>query len=65
MERAQELKEVIVFLDNFTSENDYIIDDLMDMKRLPKLPFHQDVSALLEYFLDNVKQLNQTKIKNE
>jgi|LakMenEpi03Aug12_release.lakeMendotaPanAssembly.Ray.scaffolds.fasta_scaffold5141437_2 hypothetical protein len=40
MERAQELKEVIVFLDNFTSENDYIIDDLMDMKRLPKLPFH-------------------------
>lgn len=61
MERGQELQEVIVLLDDFTSENDYIIDDLMNMKRLHLLPFRNDVSAMLEYFLDNFKHLNKAK----
>ena len=52
-----------MLLDGFTSENDYIIDDLMNMKRVPDLPFRNDVSVMLEYFLDNFKQLN--KVKNE
>jgi hypothetical protein len=61
MERDQELQEVIVLLDGFSSENDYIIDDLMNMKRVPHLPFRNDVSAMLEYFIDNFKQLNKAK----
>jgi hypothetical protein len=36
-----------MYLDDFASENDYIIDDLMNMKRLHMLPFSEEVSAML------------------
>lgn len=39
MERGQELKEVVMYLGEFSSQNDYIIDHLMDMKRLQQLPY--------------------------
>jgi hypothetical protein len=31
------------------------------MKRVPHLPFRTDVAAMLEYFLENFKQLNKVK----
>ena len=59
------MKEVIVYFDNFHSENDYIIDDLTDMKRMHILPYGDEVNSMLEYFLDNFKQLHQIITKKD
>lgn len=59
------MKEVIIYFDDFSSENDYIIDDLTNMKRVHLLPFGEEVNAMLEYFLDNFKQLHQIKAKRD
>jgi hypothetical protein len=40
---------------DFSSANDHVLDDLIDMKRLKVLPFQAEVKTMLNYFLDHCR----------
>lgn len=55
LERSDEIKQIIILVTEFSSDNDYILDEHMDMKRLRIILFEKEADIMLEYFLDRCK----------